>query len=50
MEPGDGATLKKALETKTSGFVGIHGIFHYIYQDHNGLSTNDLVMLKVEEG
>ncbi|HDD53306.1 MAG TPA: ABC transporter substrate-binding protein [Thermosulfidibacter takaii] len=50
VKPGDGAALKKALETKTSGFVGIDGIFRYSCQDHNGLSIEDLVMLKVEKG
>ncbi len=50
VKPGDGPGLRRALETKTSGLVGIHGIFHYTPQDHNGLSTNDLVMLRVEKG
>ncbi len=50
VKPGDGAALREALETKTSGFVGIDGIFHYSPKDHNGLSINDLVMLKVEHG
>jgi len=50
VKPGDGVALRKALETETSGFVGIDGIFHYSPQDHNGLSIDDLVMLKVEHG
>jgi branched-chain amino acid transport system substrate-binding protein len=47
---GDGEALRKSLETKTSGFVGIDGVFHYTAQDHNGLTKSDLVMLKVERG
>ncbi len=50
VKPGDGAALREALETKTSGFVGIDGIFHYSPKDHNGLSPDDLVMLKVVKG
>ena len=50
VKPGDGAALRKALETETSGFVGIDGIFRYSPQDHNGLSIDDLVMLKVAHG
>ena len=50
VKPGDGAALRKALETETSGFVGIDGIFHYSPQDHNGLSPEDMVMLKIVNG
>ena len=50
VKPGDGAALREALETKTSGFVGIDGIFHYSPKDHNGLSPDDLVMLKIVKG
>ena len=50
VEPGDGVALREALETKTSGFVGIDGVFHYSPQDHNGLSPDDMVMLKVVNG
>ncbi len=50
VRPGNGVALRKALETKVSGFVGIDGVFRYSPRDHNGLSIGDLVMLKVEKG
>ncbi len=50
VKPGDGAALREALESRTAAFVGIDGIFHYNPKDHNGLSVEDLVMLKIEKG
>ncbi len=50
VKPGDGRGLRDALEHYCKGFVGIDGIFNYTPEDHNGLSVEDLVMLRVEKG
>ncbi len=50
VRPGDGKGLKEALEQYCRGFVGADGVFNYTPQDHNGLSVQDLVMLKVKKG
>jgi len=45
----DPAKIRDFLE-KTQGFVGMHGIFKFSPQDHNGLSTADLEMVVVKNG
>ncbi len=50
VKPGDKKGLRKALETYCDGVVGVDGVFHYSPTDHNGLSKNAMVMLKVENG
>ncbi len=41
--------LRAEIE-KTSGFVGIGGTFTFSTTDHNGMSSSDLVLYKVENG
>jgi branched-chain amino acid transport system substrate-binding protein len=41
--------LRKAIEG-TKGYVGISGIYNLSPEDHNGLDTDSLVMVKVEKG
>lgn len=41
--------LRDEIE-RTKGFVGIGGIFTFSAEDHNGLSEDDLVMYRVEDG
>ncbi len=41
--------LRDEIE-KTSGFVGIGGTFTFSPTDHNGMTENDLVMYKIENG
>ncbi len=43
------AELRDAIEA-TDGFVGIGGTFTFSDTDHNGLSEDDLVLYKVENG
>lgn len=45
-EPG---ALRDAIE-KTRGYVGVSGVFNLTPEDHNGLGTDSLVMVKVENG
>ncbi len=46
---GDRAKLRDELEN-TKGFVGITGIFDMSANDHNGLSTKDLVIVEIVNG
>jgi len=41
--------IRDALE-KTTGYVGVSGIFNITPEDHNGLGVDSLVMVKVENG
>jgi branched-chain amino acid transport system substrate-binding protein len=41
--------LRKAIE-ETKGYVGVSGIYNLSSEDHNGLDTDSLVMVKVEKG
>lgn len=41
--------LRGAIE-QTKGYVGISGIYSLTPEDHNGLGTDSLVMVKVEKG
>jgi branched-chain amino acid transport system substrate-binding protein len=45
----DPAKIRDYLE-KTTKFVGMHGIFNFSPQDHNGLSKDDLEMVVVKNG
>jgi branched-chain amino acid transport system substrate-binding protein len=41
--------LRNAIE-QTKGYVGVSGIYYLTPEDHNGLGTDSLVMVKVENG
>lgn len=41
--------LRAAIE-KTRGYVGVSGIYNLTAEDHNGLGTDSMVMVKVEKG
>jgi branched-chain amino acid transport system substrate-binding protein len=41
--------LRNVIE-QTRGYVGISGIYNLTPEDHNGLGTDSLVMVKVEKG
>ena len=43
------ADLRDEIE-RTDGFVGIGGVFTFSGSDHNGLSDDDLVMYRIEDG
>ncbi len=45
----DPEQLRNAIE-HTKGYVGVSGIFNLTPEDHNGLGTDSLVMVKVEKG
>jgi branched-chain amino acid transport system substrate-binding protein len=41
--------LRNAIE-QTKGYVGVSGVYNLSPEDHNGLGTDSLVMVKVENG
>jgi len=41
--------LRDEIE-KTSGFAGIGGVFTFSATDHNGMSADDIVMYRIEDG
>ena len=45
----DRAKIRDAIE-RTRGYVGINGTFNMSAEDHNGLTKDSLVMVKVEKG
>ncbi|MDI6900346.1 MAG: ABC transporter substrate-binding protein [Anaerosomatales bacterium] len=45
----DPVALRDAIE-QTSGLVGVGGTFTYAPNDHNGLSTSELVFYRIENG
>ena len=45
----DRAKIRDYIENM-KGFVGMHGIFNFSAQDHNGLSKDDLEMIVVKDG
>ena len=45
----DRAAIRDAIE-KTKGYVGINGTFNMSPEDHNGLSVDSLVMVRVKDG
>lgn len=45
----DRAGIRDAIE-KTKGYVGINGTFNMSAEDHNGLTKDSLVMVRVKDG
>ncbi|MBU4302275.1 MAG: ABC transporter substrate-binding protein [Actinobacteria bacterium] len=45
----DGEKLNEQIE-KTRNLVGIDGAYNYSPKDHDGLSVDDLIMIKIENG
>ena len=45
----DPEKLRSTIE-QTKGYVGISGIYNLTPEDHNGLGTDSLVMVKIENG
>jgi len=45
----DAEPLRDAIEN-TKGYVGISGIYNLTPEDHNGLGTDSMVMVKIENG
>lgn len=45
----DAEALRHGIET-TKGYVGVSGIYNLSQEDHNGLDTSSLVMVKVDKG
>ena len=45
----DKAKIRDELE-KTSGFVGVTGVFNMSPADHNGLAIEDLVLVEIRDG
>jgi branched-chain amino acid transport system substrate-binding protein len=45
----DRAKIRDAIEN-TKGYVGISGIYNISPDDHNGLSMQDIVMIKATKG
>lgn len=45
----DRAKIRDAIEN-TKGYVGISGVYNISAKDHNGLSMNDIVMIKATKG
>jgi branched-chain amino acid transport system substrate-binding protein len=41
--------LRNAIE-QTKGYVGVSGVYNLTPEDHNGLGTDSMVMVKVENG
>ena len=45
----DRAKIRDAIEN-TKGYVGLSGIYNISPTDHNGLSMEDIVMIKATKG
>ena len=45
----DPAALRDEIEA-TSGFIGIGGTFNYSAEDHNGMTEDDLVIYRIQDG
>jgi branched-chain amino acid transport system substrate-binding protein len=45
----DPEALRSAIE-QTRGYIGVSGIYNLTPEDHNGLGTDSMVMVKVEKG
>jgi branched-chain amino acid transport system substrate-binding protein len=43
------AAIRDAIEN-TKGYVGLSGIYNMSPEDHNGLSLDDVVLIKVQDG
>ncbi len=46
---GDKEIIRKAIES-TKNYVGVSGIFNFSQTDHNGLSPEAFVMVKIKDG
>jgi len=46
---GDKGKIRQAIEN-TKGYVGVSGIFNFSPTDHNGLSPDAFVMVKIQNG
>jgi branched-chain amino acid transport system substrate-binding protein len=45
----DNEKLRDAIE-KTTGYVGVSGIYNITPEDHNGLGTDSMVLVQISEG
>ncbi|MBF0496681.1 MAG: ABC transporter substrate-binding protein [Deltaproteobacteria bacterium] len=45
----DPAKLRDAIE-QTKGYVGVSGIYSITPEDHNGLGTDSMIMVRIEQG
>jgi branched-chain amino acid transport system substrate-binding protein len=45
----DPAKLRDAIE-ETKGYVGISGLYNVSPEDHNGLGTDSMVIVKIQDG
>jgi len=45
----DADKLRDAIE-ETDGYVGISGVYHISPEDHNGLGTDSMIIVKIEDG
>ena len=43
------AAIRDAIEN-TTGYVGLSGVYNMTPTDHNGLSLDDVVLIKVQDG
>jgi branched-chain amino acid transport system substrate-binding protein len=43
----DRAAIRNELE-KTTGFIGVSGVFNMSTQDHNGLDMDSMVLVQIE--
>jgi branched-chain amino acid transport system substrate-binding protein len=41
--------LRDAI-VRTDGYVGISGVYHISEEDHNGLDTDSMIMVRIEDG
>lgn len=46
----DSSALRDHLENKLGDFVGLNGIFNISPKNHNGLSSDDMVMIRIKDG
>lgn len=49
-EVGPKAELLRETLENTKGFVGVSGIYNLTPEDHNGLGTDSMVMVKIQDG
>lgn len=45
----DPAKLRDAIE-QTKGYVGVSGIYNLTPEDHNGLGTDSMIMVRIQDG
>jgi branched-chain amino acid transport system substrate-binding protein len=46
----DPSKIRDYIENDIKDFVGITGIYNFSKDDHNGLTPDSLVMIKIEDG